>query len=1140
MSTYSHLKVADLRRLCDDREIGTQGLKKAELVAALCASDNDDYRVEGGDGGGERASDDDDGVAESDGDAASVASFASAAVPPINDDDVDDNGENASEAVKLLRLKLQLAEKQKEAAEARSRAAERNWAIEKERLELQAQCNVSTPAMVRGRADIHHILPKMTTEEDILGFFHTYERAMQLNNVDPDDWSKFLPAQLNSKANKVLSGLSLQESLKYDVCKSAILSYYQLSAQTYLKNFRTLRRSGGENFRMFRNKLKEFLTYFIDAKQITDLDTLADNMLMEQMLECLPTEIRRFVIARQPLDSEQCAEFADLYAEVNRNADKSPMQNTNSAAMNQPVSNPYPQSKGNGGPKPSNGGPGTRAAGYKRPALCWSCGSGEHKFGACPLRVNQNAGTIMCKRCHCLHPANVQCHFQQFNGIYGAALESSINVGQEANPSPNPYVIPVTVNGRQGYALRDTGNLALTFVDTSVVPDSAYTGETVTCYGIFAGQQIPLAFVNLASAALSCRDPVCVKVAVCKLPDGLLCNVANSLFHDYPQFADMLCSRSRGYCNTLSGEAQNRCPPSIQAINTRAARKRAEIHDPTTVNSFAELGDGRREMTSDTVSDGNAATSELTRTDLNEHADKTVTANHDMTDETTQMTLPTTEIIERTDGRVDMPQDDMTPCDRDTMTASGKSVNADSCTVTETLGPTGGGHDDDLLMESAESGDDDMSTDTDTDHQGSLTDTANAARGQQTRRVTRSHAQRSEPRSKPPDGAAGTSDGDITTRRARTVDQEPVLPPGERSETADLQCELDRLAQIDMTDIDRCETEAATADDCDTETAWRFRECQKADKTLQILWERAQNGSREFKIVKGLLYKVATSAGAAADSELLLVLPQSYQSEAIRLAHDTPFAAHLGINKTKQRVSSYFHFPKMKNKIVNYVKTCHTCQLAAPRRKNERQPLNPVKIIDNHPFAEIQIDVLGPRLPTTSRKNKFLLTILCSATKWLHAVPLTNLRATTIADKLIDFFSFAGIPKVIRSDNMGAFRSEIFSALRERLGIEARFSTPYHFQSHGGIERGNRTLGDILRKFLESYPKTWDQLLPYILFALREVKNETTNYSPAELVFGRRIRGLLAIARDCWTNGDPMEKKLKMPSHIYGEAEQKH
>jgi len=122
---------------------------------------------------------------------------------------------------------------------------------------------------------------------------------------------------------------------------------------------------------------------------------------------------------------------------------------------------------------------------------------------------------------------------------------------------------------------------------------------------------------------------------------------------------------------------------------------------------------------------------------------------------------------------------------------------------------------------------------------------------------------------------------------------------------------------------------------------------------LQILWHRAKSGSHDFKVVNNLLYKVATSPGAAADSKLLLVLPETHQIEAIRLAHDTAFAAHLGVTKTRQRVASYFFFPKMKTKIVKYIKTCHTCQFVAPKRKAELQPLHPLETIDNYPFVGI-------------------------------------------------------------------------------------------------------------------------------------------------------------------------------------------
>ena len=68
----------------------------------------------------------------------------------------------------------------------------------------------------------------------------------------------------------------------------------------------------------------------------------------------------------------------------------------------------------------------------------------------------------------------------------------------------------------------------------------------------------------------------------------------------------------------------------------------------------------------------------------------------------------------------------------------------------------------------------------------------------------------------------------------------------------------------------------------------------------------------------------------------------------------------------------------------------------------------------------------------------------CNVTKYVHAIPLTNIRSETIAEKLIDYFSFVGLPKVVRSDNMSVFKSEVMDVMRQKLGTKAQYSMPWH------------------------------------------------------------------------------------------------
>ena len=63
--------------------------------------------------------------------------------------------------------------------------------------------------------------------------------------------------QSHAESQQSVSGLTLQEVKDYEVCKRAILSYFQLNEVAYLKKFRSARKTPDENFKMFSNRLKD-------------------------------------------------------------------------------------------------------------------------------------------------------------------------------------------------------------------------------------------------------------------------------------------------------------------------------------------------------------------------------------------------------------------------------------------------------------------------------------------------------------------------------------------------------------------------------------------------------------------------------------------------------------------------------------------------------------------------------------------------------------------------------------------------------------------------------------------------------------------------------------------------------------------
>lgn len=73
------------------------------------------------------------------------------------------------------------------------------------------------------------------------------------------------------------------------------------------------------------------------------------------------------------------------------------------------------------------------------------------------------------------------------------------------------------------------------------------------------------------------------------------------------------------------------------------------------------------------------------------------------------------------------------------------------------------------------------------------------------------------------------------------------------------------------------------------------------------------------------------------------------------------------------------------------------------------------------------------------------------------------------------------------------------------LGIEKTRTTPYRPQSDGMIERANRTIETMLGTFVDQNQQNWDELVPFWRMANRSSVHESTEVSPAKMVFGRTI-----------------------------------
>ena len=132
----------------------------------------------------------------------------------------------------------------------------------------------------------------------------------------------------------------------------------------------------------------------------------------------------------------------------------------------------------------------------------------------------------------------------------------------------------------------------------------------------------------------------------------------------------------------------------------------------------------------------------------------------------------------------------------------------------------------------------------------------------------------------------------------------------------------------------------------------------------------------------------------------------------------------------------------------DFCRSCHTRQIVGkPNQKIPLAPLHPIPAFEE-PFSRVLIDCVGP-LPKTKSGNQYMLTIMCTSTRFPEAIPLRNIKTRTIVKALIKFFTFVGLPRSVQSDQGSNFMSGISKQVMQELNIQQYKSSAYHWLLRG-------------------------------------------------------------------------------------------
>lgn len=239
-------------------------------------------------------------------------------------------------------------------------------------------------------------------------------------------------------------------------------------------------------------------------------------------------------------------------------------------------------------------------------------------------------------------------------------------------------------------------------------------------------------------------------------------------------------------------------------------------------------------------------------------------------------------------------------------------------------------------------------------------------------------------------------------------------------------------------------------------------------------------------------------------NKLKWVVPNSARWKICQMNHDE--AGHFSYEKTLEKISSDYWFPKMSRFVRKYVKACINCAYnkeSAGKKSGYLHPIPKICAI----FHTIHMDHLGPFIKS-KRGNSYILGIIDSFSKFIFIKGVRNTKSKTTIKVLEEIFSVFGQPKIIISDQGTSFTSSEFKNFTSTIGakhVRNAVATP---RANGQIERYNRTILNSLAAMNHGQDeKDWDLNLGKLQWSLNNTVNKGTGKSPAEIVFGQKTIG---------------------------------
>jgi hypothetical protein len=228
-------------------------------------------------------------------------------------------------------------------------------------------------------------------------------------------------------------------------------------------------------------------------------------------------------------------------------------------------------------------------------------------------------------------------------------------------------------------------------------------------------------------------------------------------------------------------------------------------------------------------------------------------------------------------------------------------------------------------------------------------------------------------------------------------------------------------------------------------------------------------------------------------------------------SHYSRVVGHFGIEKTVEMLQKHFYWPKLRQEVSKYIRSCTACAISKPTTK--KQGLYTPLPTPDRPWESISMDYMSGLL-STKQGNDCVFVVVDRFSKMAILVACKKSITTEATAKL--FFERVwvhfGIPQTIVSDQDSQFLSTFWSSLWSLLDTKLTKSMTFHPQTDGQTEVVNQMIVHILHMYNSKNPHTWDESLPYVQHSYNRALHSSTNHIPFQVGLGFQPLGPIDVA----------------------------